>query len=568
MPKNKQTFILSTPDSPKGLAKWLTIFEKRGILLFFSFWAITLLLYLPTVQAGFVTDVTSGIEKIQGQPFWHIIHSFGFPALNQLSILGFYLMYQLFGTNGIPWYLLFCGLHAFNAFLGYRFFQLIFKSFQLENGTSIAFLGVLCFLLHPYQSEVLVWRACLNYLLVTTFILLYLSHFWHYLQTKKNTHLFYLQSFFIAALFTFELALILPFLTIVYYIIWYWYTHNLQGLRLSILKISLPQFFLTGLYFVLNKLVVGNWIGHYGAETHLSFSLSDMSGTLLQYIAKYSFFVRSYPHAYKQTIFTFCSQYGLSILGIFLVGCLLYLTLKKAIPKNKIAIGGMLGLGFLLALLPVLNLFFYWVLFVENDRYGYLASLFGMTLLVFLIFNLPKVIQIFLITTYLGASIFLTIQTNQNWKVSTEVFYSLLDNYRWQDAENVVILNVPDNYKGAYLFRIIGKKSGFQDALTTIKQQPIKGKIWEVVQYNMARPTDGVRVEKTKPHQLKVTFNQWGNWFWRNGTGAGPSHKRAWYTARFKGQYYLLDLKNIPNNTIFIYQDGKEWKVFNNDFNN
>lgn len=564
MSKNNQSTSLLTPDSQKGLAKWLTIFDKWPILLYLFFWAITLLLYFPTLQAGFVTDVTSGIEKIQGQPFWHIIHSFGFPALNQLSILGFYLMYQVFGTNGIPWYLLFCGIHAFNAFLGYRFFQQLFDDFQLKNNTLIVFLGILFFLLHPYQSEVLVWRACLNYLLVTTFILLQLTHLWQYLQTKKTTSLFYLHGFFVAALFTFELALILPFLTICYYTIWSWYKEDLQYLKPYFLKISMPQLFLTLAYFLLNKMVVGTWIGHYGAATHLKFSMTEMGGTLLQYIAKYLFFVRAYPHAYKQTIFSFCGQYGLFILGLFFVGLLLYLKLKITITRKKIAVSGMLGLGFVFALLPVLNLFFYWILHIENDRYGYLASIFGLMLLVFLLFQLPKIVGSILIITYLGFAIFLTIQTNQNWKTSADIFYSLLDNYRWQEAENVVLLNVADNYKGAYLFRIIGKKSGFKDALTTIGQQKIKGKVWEVAQYNMATPTDGVRIQQTKPHQLKITFNQWGNWFWRNGVGVGPTHKREWYTANFKGQYYLLDFTNLPDNTVFIYQDGKEWKEVSN----
>ena len=107
--------------------------------------------------------------------------------------------------------------------------------------------------------------------------------------------------------------------------------------------------------------------------------------------------------------------------------------------------------------MPVLNLYFYSLQHIENDRYGYLASLFGLMLLTFFLFQLPKFLRYILLTTYLTAAIFLLIQTNQIWKESTEVFYSLLADYRWQDAENVVILNVPDNYQGAYLFRIIGQ---------------------------------------------------------------------------------------------------------------
>jgi len=136
-----------------------------------GFLSLTLCFYLPTLQAGFVTDVTSGVERIQGQPFHNIIYSFGFPALNQLSILGFYLLYTLFGLNGWPWYLVFGGLHALNAFLSFMLFSRLFQYFTIKQGTSISLMGALFFLLSPYQTEVLVWRACLNYLLVTTFIL-------------------------------------------------------------------------------------------------------------------------------------------------------------------------------------------------------------------------------------------------------------------------------------------------------------------------------------------------------------------------------------------------------------
>jgi len=353
---------------------------------------------------------------------------------------------------------------------------------------------------------------------------------------------------------------------IVFYTNWLWLGNQLQLFRSYVFKITLPQITLIGGYFFLNKLVIGTWVGHYGANTHLQFSLPGMGTTLLKYSLKYLFFVRSYSHAYKATIFDFCDKYGCLILCFLAISSLVFLLYKKYKPSltgnKRTAIILLLSTTFVVALLPVLNLFFYWLQHIENDRYGYLPSVFGLMLLTFLIFQLPKFLRYFLLTTYLIVSVGVLTQTNQYWKNATEVFYSLLDNYCWYDAENVVILNVPDNYNGAYLFRIIGRKSGFQDALTYIHQKEVKGKIWEVAQYNMVQPTDGVNAIKNNPEQLKITFNQWGNWFWRNGIGVGPTHQRSIYTAHFKGQYYLLDLKNPPANTIYIYQDGKEWKEF------
>ncbi len=564
MSQDNQSATLWRFFKQKEFRDWLNALVKQSVFVFSVFLFLTLFLYLPTIQAGFVTDVTSGIERIQGQPFSNIIYSFGFPALNQLSVLGFYLLYTIFGLNGLPWYLIFCSLHAFNAFLSYIIFSRLFQQYKIKRAASISLIGALLFLLSPYQTEVLVWRACLNYLLVTAFILLSLFSLIRYLETEKRTYHFGIHGCFLLALFTFELSLVLPLLAISFYTSWLWLNKRPQYFSRYFIKISLPQFGLMAGYFLLNKWMVGRWIGHYGAATHLKFSLTTMSNTLLKYSIKYLFFVRAYPHQYKVQIFSFCDKYGGIILCLIVASSLFFSLYKKSINREKTAIYLLLGAAFILTLLPVLNLYFYSLQHIENDRYGYLASLFGLMLLTFFLFQLPKFLRYILLTTYLTAAIFLLIQTNQIWKESTEVFYSLLADYRWQDAENVVILNVPDNYQGAYLFRIIGQKSGFQDALTYIHQKKVKGKIWEVTQYNMARTTDGVTVLKNKPNQLKVTFNQWGNWFWRNGIGVGPTHQRSIYTAHFKGQYYLLDLKNPPANTVYIYQDGKEWKEVEN----
>ncbi len=565
MSKNNQSFFLSTLFSRKGLDDLLIILKKRPIYLLVLFLLTTLFFYFPTMQAGFVTDVTGGIERIENQPFWRVIYSFGFPALNQISVLGFYTLYQLFGTFGLPWYLVFCGLHALNGWLSFLLFKNIFDQFEVKNASSIAFVGALLFLINPYQTEVLVWRACLNYLLITAFLLGTLLNLTHYLKVPQKSYLYFIHGFFLAALFTFELSLIIPLIVIVLYSLWLWQSKQLQLFKSHFYKITLPQLLAVVGYFSLNKLAFGAYIGHYGATTHLQFSLKVMVQTWLKYIAKYLFFVRSYPHSTKEIAFNFCDKYVFLLVGLIIGASLLFLFYKKqnnAFDKNKGATFSFLSIGFTLTFLPVLNLFFYWLQWVENDRYGYLPSVFGLMLLTYLLFLLPKILKYSLLGVYLFSSIFLLVQTNQHWKNSTEVFYSLLQNYRWQDAENVIILNVPDNYNGAYLFRIIGRKSGFKDALTTIHQQKIKGKIWEVAQYNMVTPTDGVTVKKTGDQQLKVEFNQWGNWFWRNGVGVGPTHKRSIYTAHFQGNHYLLDLKNVPPNTIFIYQDGMQWKEF------
>lgn len=541
---------------------------QKPLFLFVFFLLLTLILYLPTAQSGFVTDVTGGIERIKNQPFSNIFQSFGFPALNQISIFGFYSLYHLFGINGWPWYVIFCSLHALNGYLVFSFFKQLLNHFKIEKTIPIAFFGALLFLIHPYQSEVLVWRACLNYLLVTAFTLLSLRQLLAYLSTSQIKHLYYLQGFFILALFSFELSLMLPFLCIIIYGLWSFYFKNKGQLISHFNRVTLPQIGLLISYFMLHKMAFGNWVGHYGADTHLKFSIGEMTNTLAKYFLKYLFFVRSYAHTYKETIFNFCEQYGWLFIIFLLCLSLIIYSRNKAGDKFKVspmlnaktAIFIILMTGFMLTLIPVLNLYFYWIQHVENDRYGYLPSVFGMMSISFLLFQCPKWLRNSLLVLYLLTSLFLLVSINQNWKKSTIVFNQLIEDFRWYDKENVVILNIPDNYNGAYLFRIIGRGSGFKDSMESLYNRSIKGKVWEVAQYNMVLPTDGVKAEKINPQELKVTFNQWGNWFWRNGVGVGPTHKRTAYDIRFQGQFYLMDLKEQLPDAVFIYQDGGKWK--------
>ena len=209
MSQDNQSATLWRFFKQKEFRDWLNALVKQSVFVFSVFLFLTLFLYLPTIQAGFVTDVTSGIERIQGQPFSNIIYSFGFPALNQLSVLGFYLLYTIFGLNGLPWYLIFCSLHAFNAFLSYIIFSRLFQQYKIKRAASISLIGALLFLLSPYQTEVLVWRACLNYLLVTAFILLSLFSLIRYLETEKtnlsfwNPWMLFARSFYIRTILSF-----------------------------------------------------------------------------------------------------------------------------------------------------------------------------------------------------------------------------------------------------------------------------------------------------------------------------------------------------------------------------
>ena len=594
--------------------------SRKELKILFYFIIITLCLYYPTIDSGFTTDVTGGIERLSTRPLKDILISFGFPALNQLSVALFYIQYQLFGTNGFGWYLVYGGLHSFNAFLLYLIFKELFTKYTLKSGKTIALIGALLFLISPYQSEVLVWKACQNYLLSVCFIFCSLLNLIWFLSSDQKKHLYsndktitppfgrslllpfflkkYFRSstmqrffkknwkqnklaqfdgfiissllrihvFFLLALFTFEYGMILPFLILILLLFSFLTRKPTNNIYQQVRVLILPQILALGGYFMLMKILFGTWIGHYGATVHLNFPIKIMLANALKYLVKYLFFVRFYAHPTKTAVFSFIDNNVFLLIGLLLILILGLLFFNRRKKKASIVLLLLCSALFFTALLPVLNLYFYYLQYLINDRHAYLASAFLYMGIALLCFQLPKYIGPVFLIAYISISAFFLVQLNGHWQDSTNIYNGLMDNFSWYDAPQVVLLNVPDNYKGIYLYRIIQKqekdRSGFEDALEYISAKNFEGQMLEVTQYNMETATDGVSVTQLTHNTLKVTFNQWGNWFWRNGIGAGEGYENKYYKVRFKGQWYELELKNGLKGAVFIYQDGDQWKEF------
>jgi hypothetical protein len=139
--------------------------------------------------------------------------------------------------------------------------------------------------------------------------------------------------------------------------------------------------------------------------------------------------------------------------------------------------------------------------------------------------------------------------------------HHLRDTFRWHDRSHVFVLNSPDNLNGIVMASIIEAPSGIDELIDFQTAKPYDGIMYDVFQYNMTSPTDGVTVEQTGPMQLKVTFTQWGNWWHRNGIGAS-TYENEYYKAEILDYPYQITFKQFPEGSVIIYQHGKEWKEF------
>jgi hypothetical protein len=110
------------------------------------------------------------------------------------------------------------------------------------------------------------------------------------------------------------------------------------------------------------------------------------------------------------------------------------------------------------------------------------------------------------------------------------------------------------------MLRSFADDNAFGEMLALYKGVDIESRMGIIMQYNMAKATDGVSVEVADSTTLKVKFNQWGNWWWRGGIGAG-GYETAGYIVTIAdwGGEYTVKFKNKIPNAAYLYQQGGTW---------
>lgn len=519
---------------------------------------VTGLLYAATHDAGFVTDYTGLAARIETHGAAGILSSFGFPALQPLLSGIYYWLYTFGSTIGWSWWAVALTVHLLNGYLLYRLLRQMLSDTDRTTTAWIAGGGTLLFLWSPYTSEVLVWRVCLNYLLVSTGILATLSFTLAWLQRPSRRSWWWLLTCQAAALLIFELAIVIPLLSLP---LIGWYTHARGQFRRAMLRLWAPQLSLVVLYFLANRLWLGSWIGHYGAEVHWRFPLAEMIANIGRYGVKWIAFSRYWPHGWKETVATgLASPLAIGIL-LAIAALLLFLIIKKFRTMSRpMQLALVTGTMTVIALLPVLNLYFNYLLHIENDRYGYLAAAFFYPAWIAVLAQLPRNWFRGIVIVYLAASVVLLWQTNRYWTDSTDVYRALLEDFPAFGRDTVYLLNLPDNLQGAPMFRdYSGQDGAFIDALQYVQGRSFAGQVYEVVQYNMVSPADGVTVQRDSTG-IEVTFQQWGNWWWRRGIGAA-GYRDSTYVFQNAGHHYRLEWRRSPTNAQLLYQDGLQWTL-------
>jgi len=528
------------------------------LLVFATFWVISFAVYFKTAGAGFVTDEIGWLQNYQSAGWQGIFNAFSDNSPHYIYHFFGFGLWTLFGFNGYAWMLFFVSLHALVATLSFAIFKELFSKAEISSPTPTAFGGSLIFLLSPYHTEPMVWYACVHYLVCAVFVLLALKAYLEYNETQKRIFvgLFYLFAFLSA--FTLEISFSLPLLVAV--LILFFPFDNTGAVKgKQMLLFVVPSLLMVVFYFAVTKILRGNFAGHYGAATHFNMDIQLLMSNLAKYTVKIFAFTQFLSYEKRNVLYLLFEKEKFAfLLAIFLcLVAVVFVVRQKQLPK-KLTIIGILFSMFVLALLPILNLYFSSIVNVEGDRFSYFASVFAGQLVAFSLMSLLNGFGWIPIALFLFFSVkYLQINT-ESWQHNRDINFSLCEKFRWYDAPHIYLLNVPDNFNGTYMFRSFAPDNSFAETLALKYGKDVESKTTEIFEYNMTQSQDSVWVEKISDTELKVSFAQSGNWWWSKGIG-GSNYATENYETRIDGGSYFITFKKKIAGAVYLYQCGGEW---------
>jgi len=361
-----------------------------------------------------------------------------------------------------------------------------------------------------------------------------------------------------------EISLAVPFIYMMFWIAWIFTRDQVADWRKNFLLINVPQFAIVVLYFLANKFIIGDWVGHYGAESHLNFDLQLMSENGFKYLGKYVFFLHYLPFKTKTLIYGWIANPV--VISILLIGSLSigwYIRSRYIQGDRKLPTLAFSYLAFFMGLFPISNLFFFQTQIYENDRYGYLGSLFIYLFVGLLIWSIKNsLVRRSLAVGFFSLLMFCSIKTIRMAHAAGEITHALVDDFRFYDKDQIVMLSKYDNYGGLQMFRdLSGKAQSFTESLYHFQGKKYNGTIHDIAQINFVDWDTKVEVVQLAPNKLKVKNLNIGSWWWKDGMGLQNFEDENFKLERSTWAYELT-FKNSPSEFTILYNEGLTWKEF------
>ena len=487
-----------------------------------------------------------------------------------LGIISF-LDYKIWGLNPFGYHLTNFGFHLANSFLvgSIAFLFSLNLRLDLKLKRFIPYFAGFIFLLLPSHSEAVSWISARTDVIATFFALLSFCTYLNFRHFGKPIKLWISLIAFLAALLCKESIVSFPGLIIAYELYQYSQTKS-RNIKKPLIN-CLLYIAVLGFYFIWRYLKLGTLVGGYGEGIHLKFNPIQILYNLIIYPSR-SFLSAQFNSSLTFWIINFI---GLVLISIFAVIVSYYRhQFQSNIPQTLLLI----IVGFWICVLPAINVSVS-PFDSQGERYLYWASSFTSIYIALIFTILVSHFQLCLIlSSILLVSLGLSLNTvNQNWKFAGEISESLLSSLQKMPIESPIITTIPDNFRGAYLYRT-GLIQGLylfdlNNRFNVQFEQKSTDKPFETVRFysnnillvmmnTLREPSDKIIVNSPQPNQYQFQLSNPQTLFFLTpkNTPATPDYQ----VTDVQPQSYTLTLNNPSRfQDLLLYSSGQFVKLSN-----
>lgn len=547
----------------------------KKIYAYFIIWIPLFILFGFVQDAGYVTDYIGWQERVSQGGFLGALHTYDYPAQLQGYTLLMWLTEQLRSSSTWLVHALTISIYAGGALLLKTLIERVLQDHESQNYLWAGWLAAALFALAPGNTEILIWRVCLHYLVSIVVWLSSLLLLRTYLSAGKKSNLYWAMAIQVIGLFSLELAYALPIA------IFGWTFYYVFFLKIGTWKrasvAALGAIILVMLHLLLTYIVQGAWIGHYGADVATSQPLSEIIAAPWRWIMRSAFHYRFWPNALKKGLTSYLGNpvisltlYAIVALGLGLAirnWSRLRKTHRAPRPSNALLLWVFLaGAG----TAAISQLYFYDFFLVENDRLGALPIVFVAAFTATLATLIPKRLGITLgiIATIISGAV--QVHTINVWAESQQTITNLCSSYsasindaigRNKKPERVYLLGYARSYQGAKMLAddrpdhsaLSGYLSSSISAPYTGMQEGIE--LVDVSQFHQLSLTDKYKA-RWEDGKLYVALNAPGSWMMQNDLGISSRYNETYgYDLKVEQYRIVLSWETPPEkNTIFLYQ--------------
>ena len=389
----------------------------------------TLLLYFPVLHNGFLTDDYAALYRITVQH--HILYR---EFLRPLIDITFYLNYLLSGLHPAGYYIFNFVIHALTCYMVYRV-ALDLELFEGATRYQFAWMAGILFLVYPFHNEGIVWLSGRLSSMAAFCGLLAV----HFNLTRRWPLDFLLAAVcWLIGLFAYESIIVLPLILLVLRIPRYGTTA--KPVR-DMVAWGAAGLVYIGLRWVIAGMLVPGY-GEGGMSGNGAMDIIIRSGKVLGRC-----FLPPSEASGRFVVLTI-----IVLIAVVVLQVMLWRRMRAGGREGSYYL--LPGVALMVALLPAV-IFGISTRTSEGDRLLYFPSCWLCMLAAVLLIALVRavVVRWVLVALILTGSILFIGQNNRHWIFASRTFEVILDTIRNTRPSPVMLVNAPDEWEGAFIFR-------------------------------------------------------------------------------------------------------------------